>query len=311
MDTLLKLLDKDRDYLSVIGMCDEDDENYGDFVESFTSEKYTPSFKRKKLNKNVKHISDLDLKITPMINEEDTYITTHKNLPKIPFSALVSGARGSGKSVLSGNLLRLLSHYFDEVILYCPTADLDLKWKLTFEELGLEWKINENVFFNYDENILHKQMKCIWRLNKGKKKIQEKMKTCFIFDDMISQLPKNKKNTIFNRLLLNNRHYAASVIVISQSYMLLDSNFRKNCSQIFLWKTENLKELKNFHEELTGCLGKSKKECCENFTSLYEEATSQPHSCLYINYHQEDKRHRFHRNFDDILIIEDCDFFKN
>ena len=87
--------------------------------------------------------------------------------------------------------------------------------------------------------------------------------------------------------------------------MMIDSNFRKNCSQICLWKSENQKEINNYIEELSGTLGRTRQEQKENFLDLYEFATEEPHSFLYINYHQPKKENKFHRNFDEILRFDD------
>ena len=307
MDKVLELMNIDKEYCYGIGFCAEDLDDVCDEETPFDPATYEAKFE---INTDMERRSkplpeDIDLTNKPVNDGKDDFIFTHKNLPRIPFSMLVNGSRDSGKSVVSQSTFKFLLPYFDKVILYSPTADLDAKWKICFEKLGVEYKPGDNVFYDYNEMLLSKQMRKLRKINKGKKTMIEKFRTLFIFDDMISQIPKNKKYTKFNRLTLNNRHYGASIIIISQSFMMIDSNFRKNCSQICLWKTDFQEETDNYIKQLSGCLGRIKKDQRENFLDLYEFATEEPHSFLYINYHQPEKENRFHRNFDEILRFED------
>lgn len=305
MDNIKNLLNIDDNYLNSLGIVDINNQE----EQNFNPEEYEAKFDidnidfKKKINPLPDNF-DLDNTSISGSKETEDYIYTHKNLPKIPFSALISGARGSGKTYATTSLLKFIKPFIHKVILYSPTAELDNKWKNTFKALNLEWKVGDNIFFDYDEEVLQKQIRELKKINKGKQNIRDKFRVFFIFDDIIDDLPKNKKNTEFNKLLLNNRHYAASVAIITQSYMLLDRKFRFNCSQILLWKSENQEEIENYIRELSGCLGRTRKESKDRFLELYEFATSKPHSFLYINYHQPDKEERYHRNWKDILVFE-------
>ncbi len=268
--------------------------------------------RKKRLNEKI--FQNLD--INPLVKEEDDYLVVHPDLPKIPFSMYLSGSRGSGKGVASQQLLDFYNGFFDTVILWCPTANLDFKWRKAFKELELPWIEGTTIFFDYCESTLCKIMEKIEEQVKGKP-FSEKTRTLFIFDDLITQLPKGKKNTIFNRLLLNNRHYNASVMVVSQKYNLVDTMFRCNCSQMLLWKTTNSHEKLTFYEELGADDDLSPldndfenprdeiKYQTKVFNKIYKYAGSIPHSFLYINYHSKDPNRKFFRNFDEPLNIQD------
>jgi len=249
-----------------------------------------------------KKVTDLSNK--PFIEGEKDYEEVHPNLGRIPFSYLINGARDSGKTVTTHSLIKFYHSYFDDIHIWSPTASLDFKWGKVIEEYEIPPK---NIHKRYSEIFMKNILKKIKMKNKGKA-FKDKMKVLFVFDDIITQLPKNKKYTAFNQLLLNNRHFNVSIIVLSQSYHLLDSNLRKNASQLILYRTENLAELRNYTEELSGAIGK------ERFLKMYEFATEQPHSFLYLNYHQQ-KEKRYMRNFtehidplrfsNDKIIIDD------
>ncbi len=225
-----------------------------------------------------------DLTVKPMIKEEDDYLFISKELPKIPFSLLSCGARGSGKSVVTCCLLEWLHCYFDDIFIFSPTIELDNKYKLMFDKLGMDFEFGINVFKDYNETVLTTILSKIKRANKGKN-FKDKARVLFIYDDIISLLPKNCRRTNFNKLILNNRHFNISLIINSQSLKLFDSNFRKNCSQIILFRTDNVLELKNYYEEFSALLGTTSREQKENFMKLYNYATADPHSFLYINSH--------------------------
>ena len=134
------------------------------------------------------------------------------------------------------------------------------------------------------------------------KPFKDKVHTLMVYDDIITDLPKQQKRTRFNRLLLNNRHYSVSVIINSQSFKLFDSNLRKNCSQIALWRTDNQLELKNYWEEFSAILGATSREQRENFLKLYYYSTADPHSFMYINSHAK-RPNIFFKNFDENLNV--------
>ena len=241
-----------------------------------------------------------DLTVKPMIKEEEDYIKISDNLPKIPFSLLSCGARGSGKSVITCCLLEWLHTYFDRIFIFSPTIELDNKYKLMFDKLDMEFEFGVNVFKDYDEGVLTSILSKIKRVNKNKA-FKDKARILFIYDDIISLLPKNKRRTNFNKLILNNRHFNISLIINSQSLKLFDSNFRKNCSQIILFRTDNVLELKNYYEEFSALLGTCGSECRENFMKIYNYATSDAHSFLYINSHNYPNI--FFKNFDEEIDV--------
>lgn len=296
---LNKLLGITREYCSLRQLRVEEEEQQDEEVEVPFEFELKP--REDRLDK--KTINDLTIK--PLVAEEDDYLRLHPQLPKIPFSMYVVGCRGAGKSVLTQALGNFCNGLFDMTILWSPTAELDQKWRMFFEAMNIEWKPNKNVIYEYSEDKLKKIMAEIKKHNKGKS-FKDKVRVLMIFDDMISQLPKGKQNTKFNNLILNNRHFNCSVVVISQAWKLVDSRFRANCSQVALWDSENVKEKEKILEELGGSkyLGNSLQECKRNFQKIWEEATSKTnHSCLYINFHAKDIDCRYNIDFDTPIPI--------
>jgi hypothetical protein len=297
LSTLMNLLDIDDSFLNTRGITldtinFEPDEDL--FIDK--TDKICIEVKKDKKPRNAMK----DLVVRSVVKEEDDYELVHPHLPKIPFSLLNCGTRGAGKTVLCLQLLEWYSGVFDNIFIFSPTIELDFKYKLMFEKLGIDFKFGQNIFIDYNEGILNKIMNKIKRFNKGKP-FKMKSKTLFIFDDIVSSIPKNKRRTIFNRLILNNRHYNASVIINSQTFKLLDSNFRKVSSQIVLFRTDNVAELYAYAEELSAILGRKRSDCIHNFLKIYDIATKDPFSFMYINYHHKDK---FFKNMDTPLKFD-------
>ena len=297
LSNLKRLLDLDDEYMDLYNLnIDEELEEVIDEENIDNTDKLF--FERK----NTKPKPVTNLKVEPIIKEADDYIYINDHLPKIPFSLLCAGARGSGKSVLTLSLIEKLYTYFDEIIIFSPTIELDNKYQLLFDKLKLDFEVGKNIFYSYNEGILSKILSKVKKVNKNKP-FKDKVKVLMIFDDIISQIPKNMRKTKFNRLLFNNRHYNISIIINSQSLKLLDSNFRKNSSQVCLFKSFNILELKNYMEEFSALLGNTTRERQENFMKIFNYATSSPHSFLYINTHNEPNI--FFKNLEELINVPD------
>ncbi len=297
MDKLRKLLDIDDEYINIHGLHNVEEELYKeedeldiDNTDKLFFEKDNERISKKPTN----------MKVVPVIKEEDDYIFINKYLPKIPFTLINSAARGGGKTTSTLWLIKQIESYFDNIIIFSPTVELDQKFKFFFESIDRDFEFGINVFKEYSEELLTKILKKIKRVNKNKS-FKEKVATLIIFDDIICSLPKQQKATRFNKLLLNNRHYNVSVIINSQSFKLFDSNLRKNCSQICLWRTDNMLELRNYYEEYGALLGNTFKEQRENFLKLYNYATAEPHSFFYINTHN--RPNIFFKNFEEEIDV--------
>ena len=295
LSILKKLLSIDDSYLVQRGLNPEDallDEP------DINIDKTDKLFIERNLERKIEKPTDFIVK--PVIEEKDDYIHINDNLPNIPFSMINAGARGSGKSVWTIFLMEKLNSYFDNIIIFSPTIELDHKYKMFFEKIDRDFEFGINIFTDYSESILSKILDKIKRFNKNKP-FSDKSRTLMVFDDIICSLPKQQKKTKFNKLLLNNRHYNISIIVNSQSLKLFDSNLRKNCSQICLWRTWNILELRNYMEEFSALLGSSTTERQENFLKIYYYATADDHSFLYINTHNSPNI--FFKNLDELINV--------
>lgn len=226
-----------------------------------------------KTNKKKKQIKDVIVK--PIFKVKDDYCDPpHPNLLRMPFSLLEIAPKGSGKTVLLNNLLTWYHPYFDNIFIWSPTINLDRKWSLVIDKLRIP---KENLFKSYNDNQVKTLMLKIKQFNENKEN-KDKIRCLFIFDDMVSQLPKNMRKSAIQKLAQNHRHYNISHIIISQTFKGLDPVLRINTTGMILFNTDNQKEREKIVEELSGNYSNAE------FEKMYIDTVSKKFSFLFINY---------------------------
>jgi hypothetical protein len=133
----------------------------------------------------------------------------------------------------------------------------------------------------------------------------ENLNNLIIIDDSIKQIKNNSK---MHSLLLNRRHITQNpnedghaglgIIVTSQKYNACDLILRTNFSDIFLFKTENSKEINCIKEELMQDLSK------EQQNELLKKAWSKKYNFLLIKAY-EGTPDRYYINFDKVVFDDD------
>ena len=228
---------------------------------------------RENRNKKKKGVKDLTVK--PVFNVKDDYSEPpNPNLLRMPFSLLEIAPKGSGKTVLLNNLMMWYHEYFDNIFIWSPTVNLDRKWRLLIDKLRIP---EENLFTYYSDQEVSGLMARIKNYNRGKEN-KDKIRCLFVFDDMVSQLPKNIRTSAIHKLAQNHRHYNISHIIISQTFKGLDPVLRINTTGIILFNTDNKLERAKIIEELSG------NYSMIEFEKMYLDTIRQKYHFLYINY---------------------------
>ena len=204
------------------------------------------------------------------------YNTNQKNntIPKHPFSALMCGSTGSGKSNLIVNLVTRKKYYkgfFDEIYLLTPTPNDDMQVQMGIPEENV---ISEDFIENLDEWVKEQEAEI------DSKGITKSPKTLIIFEDCTSN-KKLMRSKSFIKAFVQNRHLNLSVMVCCHKYKALTRTCRMNCSTICYFQASKTED-----EALTadhGANGLNKNE----FLSLVDFATTPDESnkkpFLYIN----------------------------
>ena len=140
-------------------------------------------------------------------------------------------------------------------------------------------------------------------------------KVALILDDILGSFLMSKGIRKVNNLAIKHRHISPvksegggaigiSTFFLTQTFRCqtggISKPIRSNCNSLIIFKTKNENEFNDLRDEVAGEIGK------ELFTKIYEIATDEPHSFLFIDFNPK-KSHpsRYRKNLDTFLIAED------
>jgi hypothetical protein len=239
----------------------------------------------------------LDLKIKAIPTEKHS-IPKNKAmengvLPPHPFSMIINGSTGSGKSNFCCSLFMnkdLYLKYFHEVVFVSPTCKTDsivknLKLK---DECAID-----NISIDSLQEILDAQRNFI--KEKGETWIGKNHRVCIIFDDIVG----NKKlmnSKPFKDCFIANRHHHLSVIILTQSWRLLSRSIRLQANSCIFFPMSK-SETFRICEDLCPA-GHTRKE----FEEIIDTATAEKYSFLHI-LNTQPMEERYRKNLDEIIPV--------
>lgn len=237
-------------------------------------------------------------------NTSNCAYKVNKPLEAMNSFSYIVGSAGSGKSSLF--LAMLCSHptkknptqprwyykYFDKI--YLISASLQ---SLPLNKLNLN---EERVFNKYSDEILE-------NIIDGEKEDEENNNCLIILDDVIKSI---KKSEYMMKAILNRRHCmtnpdsegcaGCSIWILSQRYNELFLTARCNASAIYLFRTDNKKELDCIKDELMSDLTK------EQQNEVLKLAWKDKYSFLLIM-NNRPTNERYFQRFNPIIINEETD----
>lgn len=217
-------------------------------------------------------------------------------LPKFPFSMMLSGSSGSGKTNLLMNILtkkEMYGNYFHYILVYSPTAG---KYDDSYKILNLP---EENFVEEFGPEHLEKLIEARKELidEKGIEWVAKNSRVLIILDDIIANrafLESQTALTLFSLL----RHYLCSIVVMVQSYTKLPRALRLNCNAIAVFPA-----LQSEVEVLI-------KEICpsgirpRDFEKVIDYCTKDKYNFLWLNRHA-DKDKQVRKNLDEVIALDD------
>ena len=229
--------------------------------------------------------SELTKALCPYDQQKDT---AEGVLPLKPCNMGLFARKGGGKSNLILNLIMKKQSpwykNFDLIFLISPTAMNDDKMKPLIEDIGDQYydELNNDVLME----IIAKTEAFTERHMKKRKK--GKPNYCIIFDDCIHVI-KSKQASLITKLATQNRHMNITNVYLLQKWnTYMPTLIRSNLDCIAFFRTENKAELDSFVKEI----GMDD----EKLLKLYEYATAEPYSFLFINMYSTPMR--FYKRFD-------------
>jgi hypothetical protein len=226
---------------------------------------------------------------------------------KLPMRAICLGPSGSGKTVLLQNMiLDIYRGCFSRIYVFSPSIDVDATWEPVKSYIDENLKVKHTdedplYFDHYDpvalENIVRTQHKIAEHMKKqGYAKIYQVL---IVVDDFADQPSFTRSDKLLHSLYTRGRHTFVSSITSTQVFNCLSPIIRKNATELYIYRLRNYRDLETLIEELSALYDK------KTLMALYQMATGEPHSFLYINLMAKNKKDMFFMNFDRKLVVED------
>ena len=194
---------------------------------------------------------------------------------------------------------------FERIYIFSPSIEIDDAWKPVKDFIEHRMGVNterEQVYFDkWDEAALRtiiQQQKKITRTTKelGFKKLYQIL---IVIDDFADQpeLHGRTGDGALDTLFIRGRHMQISTWVSSQKLRLISAAVRVNMQFMCVWRLRNQLELEAVLEELTALLPKKELQ------AIYEEATQEPYSFLFIHY-LKPRAEMFYKRWEERFVIE-------
>jgi len=232
----------------------------------------------------------------------------YEDAPKIPFRALLLAPSNSGKTVLIQNMvIDIYNKCFERIYIFSPSTHVDDSYKSIKDYqtniMKVEEKEDKLYFDHYNvedlENIISQQHEVIMHMKE--KKMKNLFSILIIVDDFADDPSFSRHSKSLWGLFSRGRHNQISVICSTQKYKAMASIIRLNVSCMVIFRLKNNSDLESFLEELSGTLNGDKKALLE----IYNIATKEPYSFLYVNLNAKNINDMFYINFNQKIKITD------
>ena len=226
---------------------------------------------------------------------------------KLPIRSIILGPSGSGKTVLlQSMILDIYRDCFARIYIFSPSIDVDHTWKPVKKYISEEMKVvhsdEEPIYFDhYDpealSNIIDVQHKIT---NYMKKQNKTKLFSILIIIDDFADSPEfSRHSKLLHALYTRGRHAMISTITATQKFSSIHPLIRVNATELYIYRLRNYKDLETFIDEVSAVADK------KTLMELYNLATSEPYSFLYVKLTAKTKNDMFFIRFDKKLIIKD------
>jgi len=218
-----------------------------------------------------------------------------------PFLWVISAKIGSGKSVMLARLLHDVYPQYFKRVYFCSSnilvnEDTNLK---EIRDLAYrnQFRLNqERMYTTFNDTIMEEILN---DMKEYKKKAKEEDKDEYdedehhflIVADDLSQAFLPIKSLIV-KTILRTRHLKLSWIITTQRYRNISTPIRGQITRFSCYKTDNRHEIE--------AIAESCDKDFDQFKKLFEYATNEPHSFLYIDSAKNPPV--FYKNFNEMII---------
>jgi len=229
----------------------------------------------------------------------------YEQVGKLPCRSLILGPSGSGKGILLQNLiLDVYKNCFERIYIWSPSIDIDQTWRPVKQYIEKEMKVNtekEKCFFNeYHpedlERVITQQHKIAdYQKKQDHSKIYQIL---IIVDDFADSPEMSRHSKLLHSLFTRGRHSFISSIVSTQKFRSISTIIRVNATELYVFKLRNQGDLDAFVDEVSAVTDK------KTLLDMYQLATHEPFSFLYVKLSSKDHNKMFMIKFNSYIQLE-------
>ena len=201
-------------------------------------------------------------------------------------------------------ILDIYRDCFSRIYVFSPSINVDQTWEPVKEyiekHMKVEHKDDDPIYFEtYEpaalEKIIHTQHKLAEYMKKNTTgKIYQIL---IVIDDHADDPAFTRHSKLLHSLYIRGRHTFISTITATQVFNALSPIIRKNITELYVYRLRNNKDLESLIDELSALYDK------KTLLELYNMATAEPHSFLYINLVAKDKKDMFMINLNQKMVV--------
>ena len=206
-------------------------------------------------------------------------------VPLVPCTGIFLGPSKSGKTVaLISLILEQYRGVFERIYIFSPSVNIDDGWipvkKYIEEDLGVNTEREQTYWDEWDEAALRRIAQQQRKITEASKKLEMKKlyQVLVVIDDFADTPQLHKPHGALDTRFIRGRHMQVSTWVSSQKLRLISAAVRVNMQFLCCWR------LRNQHR-------------------LYEQATREPYSFLFV-YYLKPKNEMFHIRFEERFALE-------
>ena len=253
-------------------------------------------------------MSDQVPKIEPIkVKEFEVKQSKYHQCGKLPIRSILLGPSGAGKGILLQNMiLDIYRGCFERVYIFSPSIHVDKTWEPVKEYLNKTINLSKNeppLFYDTNdqeslEKIIDTQRKVTEHL-KSKKDTKKLFQILIVIDDWADSPDFSRKSQLLHALFTRGRHSGISTIVSTQKFTALHPIIRVNATELYVFRLRNYRDLESFVEEVSALIDK------KSLMEIYNLATAEPYSFLYVKLTAKKKDEIFMVKFNKKITIED------
>ena len=242
----------------------------------------SPPFPASNLASNAKEMGKIKLFPT---TEYSSKQPSDPVVPLVPCTGIFLGPSKSGKTVaLISLILEQYRGVFERIYVFSPSVNIDDGWipvkKYIEGDLGVNTEREQTYWDEWDEAALRRIIQQQRKITEASKKLEMKKlyQVLVVIDDFADTPQLHKPHGALDTLFIRGRHTQISTWVSSQKLRLIH-------------------ELDAVVEELSALLPK------EQLHRLYEQATREPYSFLFV-YYLKPRNEMFYKRFEERFALE-------